>query len=248
MDEIDPKDLPKFNGKDGNQIYIAHRGRVIDVSASKLWKTGLHMNRHHAGNDLTTDIQAAPHGLEVLDRYPQVAVLKKEASTEKPIPKFLASLLKRFPMLRRHPHPMTIHFPIVFLFAAPIFTILFLLTGIRSFETTAWHCLGAGLLFTPIAMGTGYYTWWLNYRARSLRPVRIKKKVSLILLGIAAIVMGWPILDPTILISLRPISWIYLILVFSLVPLVSVMGWFGAQLTFPVEKENPPVEEGKGPN
>ncbi len=75
MEEIDPKELPKFNGKDGNPVYIVHRGRVIDVSASKLWKTGLHMNRHHAGNDLTTDIQAAPHGLEVLDRYPQVAVL-----------------------------------------------------------------------------------------------------------------------------------------------------------------------------
>ncbi len=173
---------------------------------------------------------------------------KKEASAEMPIPKFLDSLLKRFPMLRRHPHPMTIHFPIVFLFAAPIFTILFLLTGIRSFETTAWHCLGAGLLFTPIAMGTGYYTWWLNYRARSLRPVRIKKKVSLILLGIAVMAMGWRILDPAILISPRPISWIYLILVFSLLPLVSVMGWFGAQLTFPVEKENPKVEEGKGQN
>ncbi len=243
MEEIDPKELPKFNGKDGNPVYIAHRGRVIDVSASKLWNTGLHMNRHHAGNDLTTDIQAAPHGLEVLDRYPQVAVLKKEASTEKPIPKFLASLLKRFPMLRRHPHPMTIHFPIVFLFAAPVFTILFLLTGSRSFETTACHCLGAGLFFTPIAMGTGYYTWWLNYRARSLRPVRIKKKVSVILLGIAVIAMGWRILDQAILISLRPISWIYLILVFSLLPLVSVMGWFGAQLTFPIEKEIPAEDE-----
>jgi predicted heme/steroid binding protein/uncharacterized membrane protein len=248
MEEIDPKDLPKFNGKDGNPVYIVHRGRVIDVSASKLWKTGLHMNRHHAGNDLTTDIQAAPHGLEVLERYPQVAVLKKGASTEKPMPEFLDSLLKRFPMLRRHPHPMTIHFPIVFLFAAPLFTILFLLTGIRSFETTAWHCLGAGLLFTPIAIGTGYYTWWLNYQARSIRPVRIKRKVSLILLGIVVLAMIWRILDPTILISPRPISWIYLILVFSLVPLVSVMGWFGAQLTFPVEKEIPLGEEGNGKN
>ncbi|MGA3086936.1 MAG: DUF2231 domain-containing protein [Thermodesulfobacteriota bacterium] len=239
MEEIDPKELPKFNGKNGNPVYIVHRGRVIDVSASDLWKTGLHMHRHHAGNDLTTDIQAAPHGLEVLDRYPQVAIMKKEATAEKPMPKFLDSLLKQFPMLRRHPHPMTIHFPIVFLFAAPLFTGLFFLTGIRSFETTAWHCLGAGLLFTPIAISTGYYTWWLNYRARSLRPVRIKKKVSLILLATAMVAMGWRIMDPAILFSPGPTRWIYLILVFSLLPLVSVMGWFGAQLTFPVEKEIP---------
>lgn len=236
MEEIDPKDLPKFNGKDGNPVYIVHRGRVIDVSASEVWKTGLHMNRHHAGNDLTTDIQAAPHGLEVLDRYPQVAVMRKEQPVVKPIPSFLNSLLKRFPLLRRHPHPMTIHFPIVFMFATPLFTILFLLTGIRSFETTAWHCLGAGLLFIPVAMGTGYYTWWLNYQARSLRPVEIKKKVSLILLGIAVITMAWRIMNPAILISPEPARWIYAILVFSLLPLVSVMGWFGAQMTFPVEK------------
>jgi predicted heme/steroid binding protein/uncharacterized membrane protein len=248
MEEIDPKELPKFNGKDGNPVYIVHRGRVIDVSASELWKTGLHMHRHHAGNDLTTDIQAAPHGLEVLDRYPQVAVLKKEAPAEKPIPKFLDSLLKRFPMLRRHPHPMTIHFPIVFMFATPLFTILFLLTGIRSFETTAWQCLGAGLLFTPVAMGTGYYTWWLNYQARPLRPVKIKKIVSLILLATAMVAMGWRIMDPAILFSPGPTRWIYSILVFSLLPLVSVMGWFGAQLTFPVEREISKIEEVKGQN
>ncbi|MHB8843071.1 MAG: DUF2231 domain-containing protein [Candidatus Aquicultor sp.] len=248
MEEIDPKELPKFNGKDGNPVYIVHRGRVIDVSASELWKTGLHMNRHHAGNDLTTDIQAAPHGLEVLERYPQVAVMKKVAPVEKPIPKFLDTLLKRFPMLRRHPHPMTIHFPIVFMFAAPLFTVLFLLTGIGSFETTAWHCLGAGLLFTPVAMGTGYYTWWLNYRAISIRPVRIKQKVSLILLITAIIAMVWRVMDPAILISPGSARWIYSILVFSLLPLVSVMGWFGAQLSFPVEKEIPVTEEGKGKN
>jgi len=237
MKEIDPQELSKFNGKDGNPVYIVHRGRVFDVSASKLWKTGLHMNRHHAGRDLTTDIQAAPHGLEVLERYPQVATVRPGPLAEKPIPDFLALLLKRFPMLRRHPHPMTIHFPIVFMFAAPLFTFLFLLTGIRSFETTAWHCLGGGLLFTPVAIGTGYYTWWLNYRARSLRPVRIKQKVSLILLGTALITMFWRSFDSAILISSGPVRWIYLILVFSLLPLVSIMGWFGAQMTFPIEKE-----------
>jgi predicted heme/steroid binding protein/uncharacterized membrane protein len=237
MKEIDSQELSKFNGKDGNPVYIVHRGRVFDVSASKLWETGLHMNRHHAGTDLTTDIQAAPHGLEVLERYPQVATVKQEPPAEKPIPNFLVLLLKRFPMLRRHPHPMTIHFPIVFMFSAPLFTGLFFLTGIRAFETTACHCLGAGLLFTPVAMGTGYYTWWLNYQARSLRPVRIKKKVSLILLGTTVISMLWRILDPEVLISPGWAGWIYLILVVSLLPLVSVMGWFGAQMTFPIEKE-----------
>lgn len=237
MEEIDPKDLSKCNGKEGNPVYIAHQGRIIDVSASPLWKGGLHMNRHHAGNDLTTDIQAAPHGLEVLDRYPQVAVLKRERLPEPEIPKTLSGLLKRFPLLRRHPHPMTIHFPIVFMVSAPLFTVLYLLTGITGFETTALHCLVAGLLFIPVGIGTGYYTWWLNYQARPLRPVTIKKRVSLILLGLAAMTTVWRLTVPDILVSFRAASGIYLVLVLSLLPLVTVMGWFGAQMTFPLERE-----------
>ncbi len=78
MKEFDRESLKEFNGKDGKPVYIAHQGRVIDVTASKFWKTGQHMKRHPSGTDLTTDIEAAPHGPEVLDRYPQVGVLKKK--------------------------------------------------------------------------------------------------------------------------------------------------------------------------
>ena len=65
--EFSPEELARFNGQNGKPVYIAHGGKVIDVTASKLWKSGLHMKRHHAGKDLTTDIQAAPHSLEVLE-------------------------------------------------------------------------------------------------------------------------------------------------------------------------------------
>ncbi len=156
MKEIDSRELSEGNGQDGKPVYIAHQGKVFDVSESKLWKGGLHMKRHHAGKDLTTDIQGAPHGTEVLERYPQVAVLKKGEGAEREIPESLSRLLSRFPMLRRHPHPMTIHFPIVFMFSTTLFNLLYLLTGVRSFELTALNCLGAGILFTPVAMVTGY--------------------------------------------------------------------------------------------
>ncbi len=64
MKEFDPESIAEFDGKDGKPVYVVHRGRVFDVSESKLWKGGLHMKRHHAGKDMTTDIQAAPHGPE----------------------------------------------------------------------------------------------------------------------------------------------------------------------------------------
>jgi predicted heme/steroid binding protein/uncharacterized membrane protein len=237
MKEIEPEELGKYNGKNGNPVYIAHQGNVFDVTGSAKWKGGIHMLRHHAGEDLTAEIAAAPHDVDVLARYPQVGVLKKIESPDLPLPELLSRLLSRFPMLRRHPHPMTVHFPIVFAFAAALFTVLFICTGRPSFESTALNCLGAGLVFTPVAMTTGYYAWWLNYSARPLRPVIIKQTLSWMLLVAEITAFAWRLTVPDILGSFRPASVIYLILILTFVPLVSVIGWFGASLTFPVEKE-----------
>lgn len=218
-------------------MYIAHGGKVIDVTASKLWKGGVHMKRHHAGKDLTTDIQAAPHPLEVLDRYPQVGVLKKEVGSERKLPSSLSWLLSHFPMLRRHPHPMVIHFPIVFMISTAGFTILYLLTGYKGFDTTAFHCLGGGLLFTPAAILTGFYTWWLNYMAKPNRAVNIKRRLSLLLLAVQITAFVWRITVPDILTCFGFVTVVYVVLILSLAGIVTVLGWFGAMLTFPIEKD-----------
>ncbi|HTZ50111.1 MAG TPA: cytochrome b5 domain-containing protein, partial [Spirochaetia bacterium] len=60
------EELRTFNGQDGRPIYIAYNGRVFDVSASKMWRGGLHMKRHAAGQDLSSEIKDAPHGEDVL--------------------------------------------------------------------------------------------------------------------------------------------------------------------------------------
>ena len=218
-------------------MYIAQGGKVIDVTASKLWKGGLHMKRHHAGKDLTTDIQAAPHNLEVLDRYPQVGVLKQDTVSERKLPVSLSWLLLRFPMLRRHPHPMVIHFPIVFMIATTGFTILFLLTGYKGFDTTALHCLGGGLLLTPMAILTGFYTWWLNYMAKPNKPVNIKRRLSFVLLAVQIAAFVWRITVPDVLTCLGFVTVVYVMLILSLAGMVTVIGWFGAMLTFPIEKD-----------
>jgi len=109
--EFSPEELAQFNGQDGKPVYIAHGGKVIDVTASKLWKGGLHMKRHHAGKDLTTDIQAAPHKLEVLDRYPQVGVLKQDSASERKLPASLSWLL--------HASPCSDAIPIPWSFTSP---------------------------------------------------------------------------------------------------------------------------------
>jgi predicted heme/steroid binding protein/uncharacterized membrane protein len=237
MKEFTLEEIKKSNGKEGNPALVVYKGKVIDVGASNLWKGGLHMNRHNAGNDLSSDILAAPHTPEVLDRYPQVGILKEEKGEERQIPAFLAQLLKQFPFLKRHPHPMTVHFPIVYAFTVVFFIVLYLVTGTRGFEITALHCLGAGILFTPVAIITGYFTWWLNYYAKPLRPVRIKIPLAFTIWIISVMLFIWRIAVPDILHTPGPPHMIFLLLVFSFIPIITVIGWFGATMTFPIEKE-----------
>jgi len=237
MKEFDLEELAKFDGKEGRPLYVAHQGNIYDVSDSKLWKNGLHMNRHHGGRDLTTDIKGAPHGVEMLERFTRVGVLTQEADQEREIPEALTWLLEKIPLLRRHPHPMTVHFPIVFMFSTTLFIILYLITGYKAFELTALHCLGAGILFTPVAAITGLYTWWLNYMAKPLKSVRIKIPGSLILITTQIVIFVWRLLDPDILGGFSLASTIYFLMVLSLSVLVTINGWFGAAMTFPVEGE-----------
>jgi uncharacterized membrane protein len=193
------------------------------------------MGRHRAGNDLTPDIAAAPHGLEVLSRYPQVGVLTKTASPERRIPAWLAGLLARYPVLRRHPHPVMVHFPTVFMLCATFFSFLYVATGVRSFETTALHTLAGGIIFTPLAMITGFFTWWLNYGAKRMRTVTIKMSCSFLLLALSLAALVWRLNTPDILDRVAGPGSLYLLLILSLSPLVATIGYLGGTLTFPVE-------------
>ena len=236
MKEFDEEALSQHDGKDGRPCYIAHGGRVIDVSASKLWKTGTHMKRHPAGTDLTAAIGAAPHQTDVLDKFPQVGIFKKKAA-EPFLPAPLASLMERVPFLQRHPHPMVVHFPMVFSMMPFLFYLLYLVTGERSFEVTALHCLGAGILFIPPAIVTGFLTWWVNYQAKPMKPVRIKIYASFILLAATVATFLWRILSGNAFAAWGDESRIYLFLLFAIAALVSVIGFFGGGLTFPTEKK-----------
>ncbi|MDI9570104.1 MAG: cytochrome b5 domain-containing protein [Pseudomonadota bacterium] len=236
MKEFDLEELSAFNGQNGQPCYIAYKDRVIDVSESRLWRAGSHMKRHLAGRDLTLDIKAAPHGVEVLDKYPQVGILKSKPK-EQTLPGALEVLMERFPFLRRHPHPMVVHFPMVFSISPAFFYLLYLITDVKSFEATALHCLGANILFIVPATATGFLTWWINYQAKPMKAVRIKIYASFILMTIVVISFLWRILFLENLVVSSMEGILYFLLLLSLIPIVSVIGWYGGSLTFPVEEK-----------
>jgi len=237
MKTFTPEQLATFNGQEGQPVYIAHKGKVYDVSQSKMWRGGRHMKRHSAGADLTTDIQAAPHDVDVLARYPQVGVLEKEATQGRKSSGGLGWLLDANPFFRRHPHPMTVHFPIAFMLANPAFNLLYWITGNRSFETTAYHCLGVGLLFLFVAVATGYVTWWYNYMARMMKPIAIKIVLTVVTVVIAVACFVWRWIDPDVMVHLQGSRYLYFLGSLCFVPLIGIIGWYGAGLTFPLEDE-----------
>jgi predicted heme/steroid binding protein len=75
MQTFTKEELAKYNGKDGKPIYIAHKGKVYDVTNSSLWESGEHQGLHVAGEDMTKDISDAPHEEDVLERFPVVGTM-----------------------------------------------------------------------------------------------------------------------------------------------------------------------------
>jgi predicted heme/steroid binding protein len=68
-------ELEKFDGKEGRPFYIAFKGRIYDLSNSKLWVQGTHMGVHTRNENLAETIKNAPHGEEMLERFTVLGTL-----------------------------------------------------------------------------------------------------------------------------------------------------------------------------
>jgi predicted heme/steroid binding protein/uncharacterized membrane protein len=84
-DKLTLGDLQYFDGKENRPVYFAYKGKIYDVSSSKLWKDGTHLNKHHAGNDLTDILETAPHEEDKILKMSVVGeLLPMGAKVEKP--------------------------------------------------------------------------------------------------------------------------------------------------------------------
>jgi predicted heme/steroid binding protein len=72
-----PAELACYNGRDGAPAYIAYAGKVYDVTRSFLWQGGRHQALHTAGIDLTDCLSEAPHGADLLARFPVIGRLRE---------------------------------------------------------------------------------------------------------------------------------------------------------------------------
>jgi hypothetical protein len=72
--------------------------------------------------------------------------------------------------------------------------------------------------------------------AKPLKAVQIKIPLAAAMLVTEIAIFIWRILKPNILDFTSHVSIIYFLLVLGLLPMITVIGWYGASMTFPVEK------------
>jgi predicted heme/steroid binding protein/uncharacterized membrane protein len=232
-----PEKLAEANGKDGSAALVAVDGNVYDVSKSKKWVAGTHMKRHEAGANLSTDINSAPHGREVLERFEMVGTFE-ELPRELPsgVRGKIELWLDAHPFFRRHPHPAVVHIPVGLMAVVPIFEIIALVFRSAFTEWAAFCCLIMGVLAIPAAIGTGYFTWWINYEATDSPTIRMKRRLAFVgfILGVFAIVVrAFAVADPLTLQDMFAL--VYVIAVLALAATVGCVGFLGGKLTFPYE-------------
>jgi len=67
-------ELKRNTGERGARKFIAYQGIVYDVTDCQKWKLDMHENLHFPGQDLSGELEEAPHNEEVF-RHPCVIVI-----------------------------------------------------------------------------------------------------------------------------------------------------------------------------
>jgi predicted heme/steroid binding protein len=105
--KINSAEIEEFDGVDGRPLYVVFKGKVYDLSTSKLWLQGKHMGIHTRSQNLSEAIKSAPHGDENIHRFPvigdfhdppsmaQAAIPEEKASLQKPSPSQQQSMNRR---------------------------------------------------------------------------------------------------------------------------------------------------------
>jgi len=222
MRHFTQRELKKFDGRDGRPAYIAFQGKIYDVSNNKLWKNGNHAGRHAAGEELTQVMLNAPHGEEVLTKFPLVGQLSEQTFEER-----IVRRIENF-----HFHPILVHFSIAYSIGCSLFASIYFFTGEGSFETASFYLLFLAFLSAPPAGLSGFFSWKVTYEGWMSKTYIRKIVYTIILAVVVTLCFAWRVTDPNILVSKTHLSYLYLSMMVVQTPIVILLGYFGGKITF----------------
>jgi len=138
-------------------------------------------------------------------------------------------------------HAVAAHFSNGLIPVAVLYLLLTLLTANSYFEHTVEHLIVIVLMALPVSFFSGIHDWKTKYRA-ARAPIFIKKirlSALLFLLSLTAVVLR--LTTPDVM-SCRGVEyWLYLALLFSMLPVVTMLGYYGGKLS--AQPRQPAVRE-----
>jgi rubredoxin/uncharacterized membrane protein len=134
-------------------------------------------------------------------------------------------------------HPVAAHFPNGLIPTAALFLLLALLTGNVFTEHVVIYLLGVVLAVIPVSLVSGIRDW--RIRLHGERALIFYKKIGLagilLLLVLAAVWLRYA--HPELLIEGGVGKWLYVGFVLSMLPVVTLLGHYGAKLAYQWKKK-----------
>jgi len=132
-----------------------------------------------------------------------------------------------------HLHPVFLHFPQALFPVAFAALCIYLLTGIREFESGAFVAALFGAMAAPVTTATGFFDWWNRYQAYMTSVFKIKITGSFVLMALAGPAVLLRVFHPDLpLLPLGGLRWVYFGLLAACTATCVVLGHYGGKLVF----------------
>ena len=130
-------------------------------------------------------------------------------------------------------HPIFVHFPQALFPGAFAVFCVYLLTGIREFESGAFVAALFGALAAPMTTATGFFDWWNRYQAYMTSVFKIKIAGAFVLMALAGPAVWLRALHPDLaVLPLTGLGWAYFGLLAACTATCVVLGYYGGKLIF----------------
>ena len=127
---------------------------------------------------------------------------------------------------------MLVHFAIAYPLIVFLLALIYVLTGGISWERASYYILTLGFAAAPPAMLSGWFSWKVTYGGRMTRHILPKIVLSVVLIIVITVGFIWRSIDPDVLAAETFVRYLYLALLFSLIPIVAVLGHLGGRIFY----------------
>ncbi|MEI8185480.1 MAG: hypothetical protein WCG19_02180 [Chlorobiaceae bacterium] len=128
-------------------------------------------------------------------------------------------------------HAIAAHFSNGLIPVSVLYLLLTLYTGNTYFEHTVEHLIVIVVMAVPVSFFSGIHDWKTKYR-QAKAPIFIKKiRLSGLLFTLGVFVAGIRLSIPDVMNRQGIEHWLYLVLLFSMLPVVTLLGHYGGKLS-----------------